>query len=229
MELKDVIPSLQNEKISTVLVLTRAKEYIEALNRRIQELEGMGSGTGLSLHRPIIPSPLIDDEQLMILKKENEDLRLQMDGVIRASQGDIFLKRKSAVDEDFDVLKRSYGTRRDSGFPLMSTFDPNAGIKDVNFSKLLDSHRESISSSFLSFLPTLLEESPQPPSHTNLHLPNEISCSHCTKRFDGSLMLDCDQCHSWYHAVCTGIDVNNIPSRWICNVCKKNQPSEQTE
>ena len=34
------------------------------------------------------------------------------------------------------------------------------------------------------------------------------------------LMLDCDDCHRWFHAACIGVQETNLPKFWVCDDCK---------
>jgi cohesin loading factor subunit SCC2 len=34
-----------------------------------------------------------------------------------------------------------------------------------------------------------------------------------------TLMLDCDNCHIWYHAQCIGMNREALPNEWICDAC----------
>ena len=34
------------------------------------------------------------------------------------------------------------------------------------------------------------------------------------------LMLDCDDCHRWFHAACIGVQETNLPKFWACDDCK---------
>eukprot|EP00941_MAST-03F_sp_MAST-3F-sp1_P000161 g161.t1 len=48
----------------------------------------------------------------------------------------------------------------------------------------------------------------------------KIECTCDIKEVD-DLMLDCDICHSWFHAKCQGFQsVEQIPERWECENCK---------
>ncbi|PRP84253.1 hypothetical protein PROFUN_08273 [Planoprotostelium fungivorum] len=43
----------------------------------------------------------------------------------------------------------------------------------------------------------------------------------CGRGDDGSLMIDCDKCHNWFHAACVGIpDIDQVPSVWNCPSCR---------
>lgn len=33
------------------------------------------------------------------------------------------------------------------------------------------------------------------------------------------LMIDCDHCHTWYHARCVGIHRDTLPNEWLCDGC----------
>jgi len=41
----------------------------------------------------------------------------------------------------------------------------------------------------------------------------------CGKGFEEMFMLDCDQCHRWFHGVCVGQDENDPPEKWMCDDC----------
>eukprot|EP00592_Proboscia_alata_P008805 CAMPEP_0194364154 /NCGR_PEP_ID=MMETSP0174-20130528/12062_1 /TAXON_ID=216777 /ORGANISM="Proboscia alata, Strain PI-D3" /LENGTH=1887 /DNA_ID=CAMNT_0039138029 /DNA_START=35 /DNA_END=5698 /DNA_ORIENTATION=- len=40
------------------------------------------------------------------------------------------------------------------------------------------------------------------------------------ERLVDTFMLDCDNCHSWFHGSCIGITKDNLPSVWMCDECK---------
>jgi hypothetical protein len=37
----------------------------------------------------------------------------------------------------------------------------------------------------------------------------------CEQRF----MLDCDDCHRWFHGECVGVDPSIVPPLWYCDQC----------
>lgn len=45
----------------------------------------------------------------------------------------------------------------------------------------------------------------------------------CNQGYNGWFMLDCDNCHRWFHGHCVGVDSFNIPSIWFCRDCQNIQ------
>ncbi len=43
-------------------------------------------------------------------------------------------------------------------------------------------------------------------------------CGNNTEMPD-KMMLDCDQCHAWFHGRCVGITADTLPKRWFCDSC----------
>ncbi|KAK9896256.1 hypothetical protein P389DRAFT_76859 [Cystobasidium minutum MCA 4210] len=43
-------------------------------------------------------------------------------------------------------------------------------------------------------------------------------CS-CGKGSDGGAMIQCDDCRSWFHLACVGVDEEEIPESWFCSPC----------
>merc|ERR1712088_50004 len=50
----------------------------------------------------------------------------------------------------------------------------------------------------------------------------EDSVTRCICDFlhDDGYMIQCDKCSVWQHVVCMGLDKNNIPDEYLCEVCK---------
>merc|ERR1711981_835440 len=42
----------------------------------------------------------------------------------------------------------------------------------------------------------------------------------CDFLHDDGYMICCDKCYVWQHVVCMGLDKNNIPDEYLCEVCK---------
>merc|ERR1712001_683818 len=42
----------------------------------------------------------------------------------------------------------------------------------------------------------------------------------CDFLHDDGYMICCDKCLVWQHVVCMGLDKNNIPDEYLCEVCK---------
>ena len=40
-------------------------------------------------------------------------------------------------------------------------------------------------------------------------------------------MIDCDDCHTWFHASCVGLSEQNVPDQWFCSRCKIRQRIEE--
>jgi hypothetical protein len=52
--------------------------------------------------------------------------------------------------------------------------------------------------------------------------PEDDSITRCICDFlhDDGYMICCDKCLVWQHVVCMGLDKNNIPDEYLCEVCK---------
>jgi hypothetical protein len=72
---------------------------------------------------------------------------------------------------------------------------------------------------------------------------DSVSCICNTRHDDGQFMLDCDECHKWFHGACVGVIPENVsvsiheascvffyltaflpsflqvPARWFCDTC----------
>ncbi len=95
--------------------------------------------------------------------------------------------------------KKGSISRRDSAM-LLPTNDPNTFL----FGK-----RDSMQNFFAGSLPGMFEDAPAA----------IVSCSKCHRGVDNLIMIDCDQCHSWYHIRCVSIDPTCIPLQWSCPEC----------
>merc|ERR1719481_1190681 len=42
----------------------------------------------------------------------------------------------------------------------------------------------------------------------------------CDYLHDDGYMICCDKCSVWQHVVCMGLDRNNIPDEYLCEICK---------
>merc|ERR1719481_1755509 len=42
----------------------------------------------------------------------------------------------------------------------------------------------------------------------------------CNFLHDDGYMICCDNCSVWQHVVCMGLDRNNIPDEYLCEICK---------
>ncbi len=57
-----------------------------------------------------------------------------------------------------------------------------------------------------------------PPSGKPSDEEEDSSCM-CGKGYSGEFMLDCDECHKWFHGTCVGVDSCNPPETWFCSLC----------
>lgn len=69
---------------------------------------------------------------------------------------------------------------------------------------------DSIHAFLHSGLSSVLEESVQA----------DIRCAKCSRGINSLIMVDCDQCHAWYHIRCVGLEAAHIPVTWRCAECK---------
>ena len=56
----------------------------------------------------------------------------------------------------------------------------------------------------------------------------EIRCV-CGVGYNGEFMLDCDQCHCWFHGSCVGVAdaEEELPDEWLCDACRLSNADEQ--
>lgn len=48
----------------------------------------------------------------------------------------------------------------------------------------------------------------------------QIACPCMNHEVQDRFMLDCDECHCWFHGDCMGVSQSNLPSVWLCDSCK---------
>jgi hypothetical protein len=41
----------------------------------------------------------------------------------------------------------------------------------------------------------------------------------CKSENDARFMLDCDNCHRWFHGECVGVDQDSFTGTWFCDQC----------
>ena len=65
---------------------------------------------------------------------------------------------------------------------------------------------------------------------TNLVVRHSLSLvQHITHQgCDGSAMLDCDDCHRWFHEACVGIRGNDMTT-WYCDECVDRRQFEKQQ
>jgi cohesin loading factor subunit SCC2 len=54
----------------------------------------------------------------------------------------------------------------------------------------------------------------------------------CNGGYNGNFMLDCDQCHRWFHGKCVGVSETEeeLPEEWFCDSCRlSNAVAEQRQ
>ena len=47
----------------------------------------------------------------------------------------------------------------------------------------------------------------------------------CGRGYSGEFMLDCGQCHRWFHGSCVGVPRDRPPDRWVCDGCRLSTPA----
>ena len=57
-----------------------------------------------------------------------------------------------------------------------------------------------------------------PPITVNHRLRITVRCT-CDSQHEDRLMIQCDECSQWLHAICIGVNNSNIPSQYICPYC----------
>ena len=74
--------------------------------------------------------------------------------------------------------------------------------------------------------PREADESAQPTD------PGEETRCVCGVGYNGEFMLDCDQCHCWFHGSCVGVAdaEEELPDEWLCDACRlSNAVSDQRQ
>lgn len=112
------------------------------------------------------------------------------------------------VPEQGNIVRGRQG-RRDSAL-LLPTADPNL---------FLYGHRDSMNNLFAAPLPYIMEQQKRPEDSEPANA--TITCKNCSSGIDNLIMIDCDQCHAWFHIKCIGLDSERIPIRWVCEDCQK--------
>lgn len=265
-ELRSVIPNINDSRPSMIGTLIRAKEYIEALQGRVLELERIlaaaatappmipgqsfsgppgypPSGAypgmphlqppmdyGMSLGQQFTPKPTPGKRRSSSLERmmnPEADMNPFLGKAFKQGRQGSFANLFSIMEEahqlsskaprgpsdrsgslerrqgDIDALGYGHADRRDSAL-LLPTADPNL---------YLYGHRGSLNNLFAAPLNYILEQQEQPN--------DPISCHKCKHGIDNLIMIDCDNCHNWYHIRCIGMESENIPIKWICSECPK--------
>jgi hypothetical protein len=130
-------------------------------------------------------------------------------------------KRKSIVDFEYEDMKRSYFNRRNSALMTLNAIQEHQPVtthkSDMgSYPSMNMGKRNSLPSSVLPVLPPLGFESLHQLDDVK---EEEVSCLVCNRGQLGSVMLDCDRCHNWFHAHCVDIDAQAIPDSWLCSSC----------
>lgn len=203
-DLRMTIPSIANESMAAVHVITRAKEYIDYLKGRVAELEVftrtlMESGRGQStLNGNLIHQTLLSHQQhqqpqmLQPPQQTSPEKRKRT----KSPLADMMLSPTASFDE----LTQSVATRQRKSSLIFPTGDSN----------LLFGQRDSLQQLFAGIMPSLLEDTNQ----------FDIKCVKCAGGINNLIMIDCDKCHEWYHIRCVGINTSAIPSNWLCPECR---------
>lgn len=58
---------------------------------------------------------------------------------------------------------------------------------------------------------------------------NEVRCYCKRNDYTKCLMIDCDNCHTWYHAKCVGIHRDTLPNNWCCDGCRFSMMTQQEQ
>ena len=56
-------------------------------------------------------------------------------------------------------------------------------------------------------------------SPSELEPKEEVNRCFCGRGDLDTFMIDCDRCHSWFHASCVGITKDAVPDTWFCDDC----------
>ncbi len=109
-------------------------------------------------------------------------------------------KARGAAESDYELFfSNSIDMRRRQSSLILPTSDPKT---------LLYSRRDSIQN-FFSPMPFIFDDLSK----------LEINCKQCLGSMNNYVMVDCDECHAWFHIDCVGITTEAIPLRWKCEGC----------
>lgn len=202
-DLRMAIPSLVNEPMAAVHVITRAREYIDYLKGRVAELEiftrtlmesdrGASTLNGNRIHQTLLAHQHQQPQVLQLPQSTTPEKRKRT----KSPLADMMLSPTASFDE----LSTPSASRQRKSSLIFPTGDSN----------LLFGQRDSLQQLFAGIMPSLLEDTNQ----------FDIRCVKCAGGINNLIMIDCDKCHEWYHIRCVGINTSAIPSNWLCPECR---------
>ncbi|KAL5961642.1 HORMA domain-containing protein 2 [Taenia solium] len=98
------------------------------------------------------------------------------------------------------------------------------GLVDTSKAKSQPSHAITIKSSNICHTPRSTYQPTQPETDEQAEEEFEVACP-CGVNLDDGVMILCDGCEKWQHAVCFRIiDDADIPQSHLCNACAKAKP-----
>ena len=232
--LREQIPKLRLERPSAVTTIVGAIEHINVLTQRIQELETHLEQAGLVIPPTTLLVPAEGNSQQFITVPAEPHM---MPGKVllnflqtQNGSSPSPLRTEAAFSQPASPSGRRMRSIAASTIPIApamahENFDPNVAIDSRNGSiKRRDSamllptndpntflfgKRDSLQNFFAGSLPTIFDDMPR----------TEFHCTKCQRGVENLIMIDCDNCHDWYHIRCVGIDGNHIPLQWRCNEC----------
>jgi hypothetical protein len=218
-ELRETIPRLAAERPSAVNIIMEATNYIQELNVRIAQLDafivGMGATPPAQVQRyvtvPDQPHTMPGDVLFSYLQTKNPlSYGMQMDKGFNAGRsGSGYENENENVFDPDQYYNQTAGQARRDSAMLLPTKDPNTFL----FGK-----RDSVQNLFTGSMPSIFQENSM----------ESIQCSHCCRGVDNLIMIDCDNCHQWYHIKCVRIESHSIPLKWKCLKCEPSPVVEIT-
>lgn len=158
----------------------------------LQRCAKKGEDGGASEFRPIL-SNLIDDLLLILLVPEYPAAEMMLLSIANGLSLDLI--KASSSNRALQAAEATY---------LNTAFDALGKIGAAE-ARIRASHRDT---------PLKLKVS------TRKIEDKTVRC-YCQKNLHpDTLVLDCDQCHTWYHAPCVDLARGNVPEKWFCDTCQ---------
>lgn len=238
-----------DERASMVAIITRSREYIELLEKRVDELQTLlGMPVDVELRTRI-------EAAARRASKTGETSTIPVKPKIETAE---FVTHQGIQFYQPNFASPSSPVPRRSVSPLSGNNNNDIDASNLNadllMSFLTESHPEllrvkRLSSDDENFMKTFRQR-----RESSLLLPiqssdsviiqkrdslsslfsgllpdiveesalvGEVKCVKCAKGVDNMIMVDCDNCRKWYHLSCAGVDATCIPTFWTCKSCLK--------
>ena len=166
-------------------------------NQLLMRCSRKGEDGGASEFRPILTN-LMEDLLLVLMIPEYHAAQMILLSLTHGLSRDVIIasqiSNSSTSANSETVVETTY---------VNTAFD-TLGRICAAYAKLLAAHRSKE-------LHTTVEVVPEDE--------NVLRCYCKRNDFTSCLMIDCDNCHTWYHAKCVGIHRDTLPNEWLCDGC----------